>query len=871
MRKSLNITSIITGVLLLSTVAVAADFGAYYTRLNYEDRITGKYADVVVELNENRRIEFSRESSYLPYWKTENGKWYVDEIIPRSGDGTKLQPDKYNRYSYVRIIENTPDKVVIHWRYFPDFMHVEMTDVVHEYFTITPDSKVTRKVKKGTKKIDDWHSPENVSVQVLQFGRDGIEELSFKQAKISKRVGKAAKTSPLRRNNIGKPTARWTFDEGMKTDSDFTQESISGIDCPIGGPKSYWIRGVSGTALQFDGYTSSVSLPVQYTPHVTAEMTIEAWVAMAAHPFGWVPIVHQSVWEKVGFYFGVNAYGKVGIMVGAGGEWKQLISEDKLELARWTHIAATVNAETGKFALYIDGRKTAEGTFEGRSIQMANVPTIIGMNREPLIPLPRDRYGRYGQKVSVTGFEGAIDEVRICGSVIEDSEIWRSYENLRPDASLLNNPGFERRVLPGHPGYAEKFGAFYTKLKYHELWDNLWRSSDYPDIVVKFDESPASVVFWRGPSYGPGWVTEKNYWLADQSVETGNAISYSEHMSDKQGRYTHVRLIENTNARVVVHWRYNSCDVTYGFDQAFGPAGIWVDEYFHIYPDGVAIRKVNQKSLSFTERPPTRVSWQDVQFLAQPGMTPDDVMNLQAVTLANLKGETAKMDWTDGVPQKQPLRSANIERINFKSDYKVFLAFQDGTYINPWGRVPRDMYCHFMTWNHWPVAMIASQGKSSLFPDRLTHSALAAADNAIDHGNMVMYGFTDKPISTLVPLARSWCNPPSVSDTEGFKSDGYDKEQRAYIFSNKNRDNPSMLEFKLNATTDSPIVNPAFVIKGWGKKDAELKINGRTIKRGKDFRFGHCRTSEGFDLIVWLKAQSTKPVKISLSPVVSKS
>jgi hypothetical protein len=176
-----------------------------------------------------------------------------------------------------------------------------------------------------------------------------------------------------------------------------------------------------------------------------------------------------------------------------------------------------------------------------------------------------------------------------------------------------------------------------------------------------------------------------------------------------------------------------------------------------------------------------------------------------------------------------------------------------------------------MTWNHWPVAMIASQGKSSLFPDRLTHSALAAADNAIDHGNMVMYGFTDKPISTLVPLARSWCNPPSVSDTEGFKSDGYDKEQRAYIFSNKNRDNPSMLEFKLNATTDSPIVNPAFVIKGWGKKDAELKINGRTIKRGKDFRFGHCRTSEGLDLIVWLKAQSTKPVKISLSPVVSKS
>lgn len=866
MRKSFNITSIITGVLLLSTVAVAADFGAYYTRLNYEDKITGKYADVVVELNENRRIEFSRESSYLPYWKTENGKWYVDEVIPRSGDGTKLQPDKYNRYSYVRIIENTPDKVVIHWRYFPDFMHVEMTDVVHEYFTITPDSKVTRKVKKGTKKIDDWHSPENVSVQVLQFKRDGIEELFFKQAKISKRVGKAAKASPLRRNNIGEPAAWWTFDEGMKTNSDFTQESISGIDCPIGGPKSYWIRGVSGTALQFDGYTSSVSLPVQYAPRVAGEMTIEAWVAMAAHPFGWVPIIHQAKWGRNGFYLGVNAYGKIGFMANIGREWRSILTDDKLELNRWTHLAVTVNSDTGKVALYIDGEKSAEKTFEGEAIPLANAPLVMGLNSDPLIPLPRERY-RYGHKTCITGFEGAIDEVRIHNGVLSPGKLKKSYSNLKPDASLLNNPGFEKRILPGYPGRAEKFGAFYTKLKYHELWDNLWRTSDYPDIVVKFDESPASVVFWRGPSYGPGWVTENNLWMTDQSVEVGNSVSFGEHMSDKQGRYTHVRLIENTDARVVVHWRYNVCDIMYGFHEGFGDAGLWVDEYFSIYPDGVGVRKVNQRSQSYTERPPEKISWQDVQFLAQPGMTPDDVMNLQALDVANLKGETAKMDWTNGIPRKNPLPSANIELINFRSDYKVFLAFQEGTFINPWGGIGRDAYCHFMVWNHWPVAFIACQGKGSLFPDRVTHSALAAADNAIDHGNMAMYGFTDKPISTLVPLARSWCNPPSVSDTEGFKSDGYDKEQRAYIFSNKNRDKPLMLEFKLNATTDSPIVNPALVIKGWGKKDAELKINGRTIKRGKDFRFGHCRTSEGLDLIVWLKVQSTKLMEISLSSV----
>ena len=67
-------------VLLTSAQLIAADFRAYYTRLDYEDGISGKHADVVVRFDENQRFVFSRESSYLPYWQTKKGKWYVDEI-----------------------------------------------------------------------------------------------------------------------------------------------------------------------------------------------------------------------------------------------------------------------------------------------------------------------------------------------------------------------------------------------------------------------------------------------------------------------------------------------------------------------------------------------------------------------------------------------------------------------------------------------------------------------------------------------------------------------------------------------------------------------------------------------------------------------
>ena len=62
-------------------------------------------------------------------------------------------------------------------------------------------------------------------------------------------------------------------------------------------------------------------------------------------------------------------------------------------------------------------------------------------------------------------------------------------------------------------------------------------------------------------------------------------------MSDKENRYSHVRIIENTDARAVVHWRYGLCEVVnYTCANPDPTTGWtdWADEYFTIYPDGVA-------------------------------------------------------------------------------------------------------------------------------------------------------------------------------------------------------------------------------------------------------------------------------------------
>jgi hypothetical protein len=87
----------------------------------------------------------------------------------------------------------------------------------------------------------------------------------------------------------------------------------------------------------------------------------------------------------------------------------------------------------------------------------------------------------------------------------------------------------------------------------------------------------------------------------------------------------------------------------------------------------------------------------------------------------------------------------------------------------------------------------------------------------------------------------------------------------AYVLSSKRPEEAQEVLFKLEASKDSPVINPAFVIKGWGMSDARLKIGGKEVKRGKNFRFGHRYRLEATDLIVWIKTESTKPVKISLS------
>jgi hypothetical protein len=350
-------------------------------------------------------------------------------------------------------------------------------------------------------------------------------------------------------------------------------------------------------------------------------------------------------------------------------------------------------------------------------------------------------------------------------------------------------------------------------------------------------------------------------------------------MSDKQCRYSHVRIIENTDARVVIHWRYAPVDVHYNhpfIDPETGWSD-WVDEYYTIYPDSIGVRKIT----AHTTRPDLFMEWHEAIVINQPGTMPEDNIETGAVSVANMKGQSRTYVWTEnGSPVFDDPMDANIMKINLKAKHKPFAIIpptskKDIQVVRPY--MGHGLGSIFNFWNHWPVAQEASDGQLATSAGRPSHSSLAQfgkieggweyygkGDNWLS--KVLLNGMTDKPVADLIPLAKSWTDAPKLElPGDVFSNAGYDQAERAYQLIKGTSDKPETLDFHILADKEHPVINPAFVIRNWGESDCVLKLDGKEIAEGKTFRFGHRHTLEGTDLIVWIEKTSTEPVTILLS------
>jgi len=664
------------------------------------------------------------------------------------------------------------------------------------------------------------------------------------------------------------PLAWWRFDEGKGT---ATLDSGSGVKDTIEGNFKF-IEGVSGSAIKFDGFTTRVVHKADNAPRLEDEFTVEAWVAPQAYPWNWCAVVNQQRDHKAGYFFGIDVIGHVGLHLAVDGKWYECTSEDTIPfMEKWSHVAGTFGSDEG-ITIHIDGKVAGSMPIRGKFDYAADMDLQIGRNHSKTLLDPVALVRKSVNFPTSYSFDGIIDEVKIYNRRLTAAEIAKNYQASRPKGA----PRLKWRKLPQLPADSNRFGAVYCRLKFYEEWDSLWRVAEHPDVVVTFDDGGYKMAFWRGTNFNMNLVTENGIWVGDQSAEGGGPAGCAEHMSDKQCRFAHVRVIEKNDARVVVHWRYAIVDVMYNngvVDPVTGWGG-WADEYYYIYPDGMATRNFFVHGMGgFSVTEPT--------VLNNPGQKAEDNISLDAVRLANMEGQSRTYNWDrwPGNEQgrfKDPIPAANVCIVNLKSRFKPCYVYEPRSRITPYGWQPevRPEYSHFPTWNHWPVSQAPSDGRYALAPDRVSSSAITSPrvpeprthPGSITRTGRFIMGLTDKPIEYLVGVAHSWLEPPELKIISGgFSSQGYSRDQRAFILTREGGSGGAV-EFELAASVKSPVINPAFVIENWGEVDAVSQINGNNVKAGRIFRLGHRHRLEGDDLVVWLMIESVEPVRILLLP-----
>jgi hypothetical protein len=655
----------------------------------------------------------------------------------------------------------------------------------------------------------------------------------------------------------------WNFDAGLVGAS---LDSAAAICDDFHGAWEFCPGPGGGRALRFDGFTTFISRAPGAPLRLGAAATVEAWVTLGAFPWNDCPIVDVADTDG-GIFLGVDDHGRALARARIGGQWL-IVRSLSLGLRQWHHVAAI--AGPAGVALVVDGVVCGETAGTGGLVEAVDPGIFIGRTRLPLAATGGIRPDSHA--AGDIYLDGVLDGIKVYSGAIAVERLAAQFTATPPPPPA---PLPDRRLPSGPPGKG-RFGASYCHLKYYDAWDRRWRVGDHPDVVVRFEHEAYRFVFWRGTNYVPCWVTDDGIWYTNEFNETwGNgAIGCCEPMSDKHCAYSHVRIIESSPARVVVHWRYALVDV-YGTRPRKDPITGWTDftdEVYTIYPDGTGTRKVTLHST----QPLEPHEFQETMIVLQPGQRPEDVLSPEAVTMANMAGQEQVYSWANGSPAviDAPPR-ANIERVNIKSDTKPFLIVSPGRCLTRRqqrsDRPVYPVYRHeivppaiFPWWNHWPTAEIASDGRHAVAADRASHASVIAGMEWEDHEvtatsrtRVMLHGLTRLEARELVPLAAAWLHPPVLTVTDGAaRCDGYDITERAYALT---LDGGDRVTLRIDATRGSPLVGLCLVVSDWG--DGGVDIAGHPA------RIGYRDRLDGRDLVVWLDIAATGPVVLTLARV----
>lgn len=423
------------------------------------------------------------------------------------------------------------------------------------------------------------------------------------------------------------------------------------------------------------------------------------------------------------------------------------------------------------------------------------------------------------------------------------------------------------------------FGARYVELDYDDKvstgnnssksWKDVWSHGPKLDVVIDFDQ-PWKLIFWRGTSYIPCWANN-NILATGAYCETIESPPYAdccEPMMDRECRYSNVRIIQSSQARAIINWRYALSDFNYNICR-----DEWAEETYYIYPSGIASRFVNCyfdtndketytiSSVTGFPRPITYFESNNRRFhnsnefivINPKNSTCEDNIEENAFTIMDTKSFYKEINWKDPLSSfgNLPVLNDYIFLLNLKN-FSTFTATPSGDVwldlsdsngvigwdekIGKWNWEQVKIQAKFSTFIHWPIRRGMGtkplKNRKSFFKQP-THSFIGCSGNSPiwwgENGcqwNWLVGISKDKKL--LRRIVSNWIYPAEVIIKNGGKFVGYSSIEMAYIIECNNKEPISII-----IDTNSIIEIPVFILRGLKKNLLKITINNEKLKENE--------------------------------------
>ncbi len=433
--------------------------------------------------------------------------------------------------------------------------------------------------------------------------------------------------------------------------------------------------------------------------------------------------------------------------------------------------------------------------------------------------------------------------------------------SLRAGAEELWHKTIPTMVVSARPNWP-RFGASQTKLRYDApilirrddgtvdqlAYEKGW-DDDLQDVVVSLPNG-SRFVFWRGSSYVPFWAGTNNtgftYEWAETMPPSDGFVDAVEPLMDKELRYGRVEIIESTESKIHVRWKYQSCDFNY---KVWGDSAV---EDFYFYPDSYGTRVV-----TLTSTP--RREYELIEFIVlTPQSTyPWSVLPRNLVDVLFLDGQKRAMQFPFlEPPESENRRSRDVPavwRIRIhKDEQQTPISFsprethQPHHVYGPFG--DRRQQVTPVYWgSHWPLTRGKTTGGRiddgihsspahnsimtwgyNLRPEPIESRAVDTVDTLGRKRPMHvqkfvwMIGKTADSDARLLERARSYAQPPEVA-VAGGAYEGWKADRRAHQIAVEQ--STVTIRFKPQV----PCVDPAIDLTNVKGRLQTIRLDGRLL------------------------------------------